>query len=39
MKKGCKIGRHSRTGRFIRVAEALSRPETTTVETLKKRKT
>ena len=30
-----KIGRHAKTGEFIPVEEAKSRPKTTTVETIK----
>jgi hypothetical protein len=33
-----KIGRDAKTGRFIPVGEAEKRPDTTTVETVKRRK-
>jgi len=36
MAKSSKIGRDARTGQFIPVKEALRRPSTTVVETLKK---
>lgn len=36
--KTVKIGRDARTGEFIPVKEAVRRPSTTTVETIKKQK-
>lgn len=38
MAKGTKIGRDARNGQFIPVKVAISRPSTTTVETIKKSK-
>ena len=38
MAKGTKIGRDAGSGRFIPVKVAISRPSTTTVETIKKGK-
>lgn len=36
MAKGTQIGRDARTGEFIPVREAIRRPSTTTVETIRK---
>lgn len=37
-KGGTKIGRDSKTGRFISVDQAKQRPDTTTVETIEKKR-
>lgn len=38
MAKKIKIGRDAKTGKFITVAEAKRRPNTTVIETVKKKK-